>query len=146
MSSCSGADCTNGIKDGNEIEVDCGGDCPTCQPIPTSTEQSLSGIWYQHYSEIIIASFSDTTFDFPTGPSCKMDLTLEKVQPNHPQWRAYGSVWNCTYSGATGWWINETSGYFNDNFIIDTLTTNRLVIRTYFAQSDGNHTIYHYHR
>lgn len=143
---CSGADCNNGIQDGNEIDIDCGGDCPTCVPVPTSLEQDLSGIWYQHYSEIVITQFSDTTFDYPTGPTCKMDLTLEKVQANHPHWRAYGSVWNCTYSGSTSWWINETSGYFNDNYIIDTINPNRLVIRTYFGMTDGNHTIYHYNR
>tara|TARA_B110000285_G_scaffold32349_1_gene33673 strand:+ start:2409 stop:2999 length:591 start_codon:yes stop_codon:yes gene_type:complete len=38
MFSCNSSDCTNGIQDGNETGVDCGGNCPNClPPLPASS-------------------------------------------------------------------------------------------------------------
>ena len=73
--SCKHSDCTNGIKDGDETGIDCGGDCPNCtieveQEINNEEEhfyvdsvfnqnetfQKLQGLW--HTNSKIIRAFN----------------------------------------------------------------------------------------
>lgn len=46
--SCKSGDCTNGIQDGKETGIDCGGECPKCvttsAPVEKS-EENLTGKW-----------------------------------------------------------------------------------------------------
>lgn len=45
---CKSGDCTNGIQDGKETGIDCGGECPKCITTSTPVEKSddsLSGKW-----------------------------------------------------------------------------------------------------
>ncbi len=123
MIACSGPDCSNGIMDNNETNIDCGGDCPACVNIPTAAEQALEGMWYFHRQVSV-----DGITTYYTASNCKMDLTLDLWEPP-TQYIAYGSVGLCNYSSKTGWWINESSGYLND-------------IYTYTVTADSLHIIY----
>lgn len=131
---CSGPDCSNGIMDNNETNIDCGGDCPPCV---TAMEQSLEGMWYYHRQVQHIAGTDIVTIQ--SGTNCKMDLTTTPWQTGHPHYIAYGSVGICNYSGQTGWWINESSGYMNDAYLI-TVTADSLKLDS----ADGYNTFYYY--
>jgi len=81
MFSCNHSDCNNGIQDGNETGIDCGGGCPNCLPIiientdineemvyndsifnNNDTFQKLQGLWYTNYNLIrTYNSNNDTT-------------------------------------------------------------------------------------
>lgn len=37
-------ECTNGIKDGNETNIDCGGSCPPCNPVIISVAHCTNGV------------------------------------------------------------------------------------------------------
>lgn len=121
MLSCQNSDCSNGIQDGNETGVDCGGDCIACTTTLGSTEQDMEGMWYFDKK---ITSF-DTTYY--SAPACKCQLTLDVIEPT-TQYRAYGAFTECTYGSATGWWINSDTDLLNDNFTIDLLNGDSLVI------------------
>ena len=58
LSSCSKDTCNNGICDGNESMVDCGGDCPPCD-----TENQGQGNWSGGGSYF----FTGTVYDGSTG-------------------------------------------------------------------------------
>lgn len=137
MLSCSGADCTNGIQDGTETNIDCGGDCPPCVNTPTSLEQSVSGLWY-HSITIYHTGGTDTPV-YPSGSNCKVDFTLNLI-PDSDQYRSYGALGVCSYAGETGWWINSSTEYLNDIWIITTVTSDSLIL----DHSDGSQTLkYH---
>ena len=136
MLSCSGPDCSNGIQDGTETGIDCGGDCAPCTVTPSAVEQSLEGMWYLHRTVYHIMGTESTTL--ATGSNCKMDLTLDIIEPT-TQYRSYGGVGICGYAAETGWWINPTSGYLNDYYII-TLAGDSLKL----DHSDGQTTFYYY--
>ncbi len=137
MLSCQSTDCSNGIQDGTETGIDCGGDCIACQQQQnnniTSTEQQMEGTWYFHKE---ITSFDTTYF---SAPACKCQLTLDIVPPTDV-YRAYGAFSVCTYGEATGWWINEDTGLLNDGYTIDLLTADSLVI----TSVQGYGTWYYY--
>lgn len=134
ISSCSSPNCTNNIQDGTETGIDCGGSCPPCPaPAYTVTELALKGLWLYDYKSYIMESspgvfYYDTTFS-NNGPGCKIDFTFEKPFPTHPHYYSYGGLGGCNYSNQTGWWINPSSGYLNDNYIIETLTSNLLILQ-----------------
>lgn len=136
MLSCSSPDCTNGVQDGTETNIDCGGDCPPCTATPTAMETSLEGMWYLHRTINHVSGTDYTTL--ATGSNCKMDLTLNLLQPSN-QYRAYGAVGVCSYAGETGWWINSGTGYFNDYYTI-TLAGDSLKL----DHSNGQTTYYYY--
>lgn len=46
MFSCNPTDCTNGVQDGNETGVDCGGDCPNCAT-PVVQNSTLYDVEYR---------------------------------------------------------------------------------------------------
>jgi len=46
------SDCTNGVQDGNETGIDCGGNCPVCQP-SNPTTSGILGDWYWYRMDIV---------------------------------------------------------------------------------------------
>lgn len=64
--SCNSSDCTNGIQDGNETGVDCGGNCPTCTT-PTAPQNNISGDWDFGNSRIIKVYPDNTEVDEGQG-------------------------------------------------------------------------------
>ena len=51
MFSCNSTDCTNGVQDGNETGVDCGGDCPNCVTPPAPS--GILGDWHFHRMDLV---------------------------------------------------------------------------------------------
>ena len=45
MISCNPTDCTNGIQDGNETGIDCGGNCPPCATYPNGNSSQNNDNW-----------------------------------------------------------------------------------------------------
>lgn len=119
MLSCNSSDCANGIQDGNETGIDCGGDCANCPPVVSSTESQLEGDWYMDHSILL----SDTTY-YPDA-ACRVTLTLTAIDGTN-QYRAYGNFGICGYPMESGWWINSTSGYLSDQYDIVLLTADSL--------------------
>lgn len=130
MLSCQNSDCSNGIQDGNETGIDCGGDCVACQPqsIASSTEQQLAGTWYFDKKILGYEYAGDTIYDttYYTGIACQCQLTLDPAEPSDQYW-AYGSFGECTYGSAVGWWVNDNTGLLNDIYTIDLLTSDSLI-------------------
>jgi hypothetical protein len=125
MLSCNSTDCNNGIQDGNETGIDCGGDCISCPTIvpPTSTESQLEGDWFMD-NKIIL---TDTTYY--SDQACQITLTLVTIDGS-TQYRAYGNFGICGYPMASGWWINSTTGYVSDQYEILLLTPDSLYLNS----------------
>lgn len=146
MLSCSSPDCTNGIQDGTETGIDCGGDCPPCPTTTTTlvspTEQDLEGIWVFH--QTILYSQSSGTYDttLHVSPTCLMELTLDTAGVGTNQYIAYGSVGLCNYSSQTGWWVGKTSKLFNDMYEIVLLTSDSLKLRYYQGSNWSQYDYY----
>ena len=45
MFSCNPTDCTNGVQDGNETGIDCGGNCPPCTTSPNGNSSQNNDYW-----------------------------------------------------------------------------------------------------
>jgi len=56
LSSCNPVDCTNGIQDGDETGIDCGGSCPNC--VTSSNQTSANTITFK-----VIGGLSGETYD-----------------------------------------------------------------------------------
>jgi len=81
LSSCNPVDCTNGIQDGDETGVDCGGSCPACITTPTnsSTYDAIQGLWYKHYDVTTLESYyGGATYSNATvqiDDNCRVEFT-----------------------------------------------------------------------
>lgn len=61
---CQQADCTNGIQDGDETDIDCGGLCEPCPEIINLTplEQAINGKWYRQETGEVTLINGDSVF------------------------------------------------------------------------------------
>ena len=78
LSSCNSSDCTNGIQDGNETGVDCGGNCPNCPP-PAPAQPSISGEW-SFGSTIIIGVEADGTETYVSNGTWTFNTFIHQFQ------------------------------------------------------------------
>ena len=141
MLSCNSTDCNNGIQDGNETGIDCGGDCINCitppNPAPTTIESQLAHIWYLHYN----IYGQDTTFFAPTL-TCIYELTLITHPTISEYYIAYNGLGGCSNGIETGWFVNN-DGLFNDQYFIEILTADSLHLK---ANYDGGYLQYRYYK
>lgn len=152
---CSSPNCTNGLQDGTETAIDCGGDCPPCPapvlvpPVPTytATELALEGLWqFDYTSYAIVATDGNTYYDTTYavgGVGCQIDFTFEKPYPSYAYFYSYGGLGGCFYSGQTVWWVNPSSGFVNDSWQIITLTSNLLVLNGTNSANYTSRITYH---
>ncbi len=75
--------CNNGIKDGSETEVDCGGDCTSCPPAGTftCTIGSTSYVGVNPIGEILSPSIRISAIDDQSRPMNFMFIPLALNQP-----------------------------------------------------------------
>ncbi len=89
------SDCTNGVKDGNEAGVDCGGDCAPC-PI-SYPDSSTHGANVLHGTDTLTIAGETYSFraNIPEGSSLKVNMTL-----------IYGRPWSYNGASNNGWSIS----------------------------------------
>lgn len=137
MLSCTGADCTNGIQDGDETDIDCGGTCPPCPipaPIMTPLETSLLGKW-QLYS-----SNNNGIIEYHSGNSCQVEFTSDPAG-TEGYYRSYGSVglYQCSYPSEWNWNISSSDllqNYWQIDVTVDSL---------HLTSVDGTEILTYYH-
>lgn len=89
--SCNSSDCANGIQDGNETGVDCGGDCPNCAtPTADSVGQSYGG-------GIIVALLQPG--DLGYDPNAPHGLIAAPYDQGGAAWGCSGTVISNTFPG-----------------------------------------------
>ena len=136
--SCNSSDCNNGIQDGNETGIDCGGDCMACPTMtPTAIETQMSGDWYLYRT--VHQSIWDTVYS-PMSPDCKIHLSLNEVSPGI--YSAYGTIGSCAYTEQfeSSWYIDQ-SNRVNGTMNILLLTGDSLYLEQYSQEVE-----YHYYR
>lgn len=77
LGACSNSsDCANGVKDGDEVDVDCGGDCPPCAVSYPAT--GTHGINLLHGTDTLVISGNGNSFkaNIPEGSSLKVEMNL----------------------------------------------------------------------
>ncbi len=144
---CNGnSDCTNGIQDGNETGVDCGGNCPSCSSSSSNNNNTnnsnlppaalTNGVWYENYivntggsgiagSELVYINNNPRTVDFLT--------TLSPIYPGYYNLNA--SPYCSTLSGTmflAADMYNYNNGKINDvlgSADIIQLTNDSLVLK-----------------
>jgi len=69
MFSCNSTDCTNGVQDGNETGIDCGGDCPNClsSPTPTPTPTYTTTVHRFELTKKDVQECNETQGDYVIG-------------------------------------------------------------------------------
>lgn len=100
MFSCNPTDCTNGVQDGNETGIDCGGNCPPCTTSPNGNSSQNNDYWM---FEITING-----------------ITQEAEGYGH--FESPGVIGNSAYTLAGGNWVNtmqindpSSSSYISGN-------------------------------
>ncbi|MCR9153365.1 MAG: hypothetical protein NXI09_04590 [Bacteroidetes bacterium] len=94
LGACSkSSNCANGVKDGDEVGVDCGGDCPPCTVSYPAT--GSHGINLLHGTDTLVITGSGNSFkaNIPDGSSLKVEMNL-----------IYGRPW--VYENNVGWSIS----------------------------------------
>jgi len=158
MFSCQQTDCTDGIQNGNETGIDCGGDCPPCSTTPTgggtsttnNTFQALQGTWYHHAfkSVVVTSTIAGGTYAqgfVKRGANCITEFTDTPYNVSLPDYYIYyGSLFSCSYPQAGFYEYNSTTNAINSALIeligSDTLIFNSsgsqfLYTRTPYATS-----------
>jgi len=104
--------CSNGVQDGDETGVDCGGSCTTC-PDPVVIELDGSEVWESYINVFNLADGYEFGFA-PSGPeSLKTEVVSDGVNffPNFDVWDAndatpgtgeFDSQWNDTWFSSPG--------------------------------------------
>ena len=94
MLSCNSSDCSNGIQDGNETGVDCGGNCIACPTTPSLTPQhtALLGLWTYYSSD------NQGLMTYYTDVDCKVEFTDQTYGGGGTHYTCYGAAgfYNCT--------------------------------------------------
>jgi len=104
--------CSNGVQDGDETGIDCGGSCATC-PDPVVIELDGSEVWESYINVFNLADGYEFGFA-PSGPeSLKTEVVSDGVNffPNFDVWDAndatpgtgeFDSQWNETWFSSPG--------------------------------------------
>ena len=122
--------CSNGILDGDETDIDCGGSCATC-PDPVVIELDGSEVWESYINVFDLADGYQFGFA-PSGPeSLKTEVVPDGVNffPNFDVWDAndatpgdgeFDSQWNSTWFSSPGIPSKkvEANLYITDNALI----------------------------
>jgi len=107
FSSCKHSNCNNGIKDGNETAIDCGGTCPECPPTVITTPPG--GITYN---------------------SAYCGMTYNGTSKESQTFSAFGVCYGTSHNPTTSGYQIGNSGTFNSygtfNGQITGLTTNTI--------------------
>ena len=122
LCACTGSDCNNGIQDGNETGIDCGGNCAAC--VATTLETQLSGDWHLHYT--VHTQLWDTVYSSMTS-DCRIHLSLNEI--GNGVYSAYGTVGSCAYTEAfeSSWYLDEDT-LLNGTMDILLLTSDSLYL------------------
>lgn len=141
--SCSGPNCSDGIQNGDETDIDCGGTCPACPVSISSLEQSLEGTW-QLDSSVTTNSFGSFTDTFSGSTNCQIQFTLDIAGDNGTgfhMYHSFGIINGCGYPTHGSWYIDEYSDYLINMFIIQSVTSTHLVL-----DAVGYDINYYYHK
>ncbi len=135
------SDCTNGIQDGNETGVDCGGNCPSCSSSSSNNNNTnnsnlppaalTNGVWYENYQVSASATppvlglayinNNPRTLDFLTTPYSNMPeyYNLNESPACPPSGLSFGGLYNYkNYNNGkiNGWNITQLT---NDSLVLD---------------------------
>lgn len=139
MISCQQHDCHNGIQDGGETDIDCGGDCPPCNTggsVQSYSVQDFEGLWYQKarntsmgmswytcHFPIHILEIKDP--NNPLNSGCKVDYKSEMVSES--MYKSLGMTSMCFYPNDSYWIFNQSENTI-DGGNIWSLTSNELIL------------------
>ncbi len=118
------ANCNNGIMNGNETGIDCGGDCPAC-PVTNEADPRLFGNWYLAYFDSL-DFFDDIHLKVFTGANYRVEIINEntsttdtpiyKIKGGLGSNNSYPTEGTLTYNAAT---IAKIQKLNNDTLIYD---------------------------
>lgn len=146
MFACNSTDCTNGVQDGNEIGIDCGGDCPVCETCsdgilnqdevgidcggadcgPCAIDYPVTGTHGQNllFGDANLTVSGDANYslraEVPEGSTLKIVMTTN------------GGVWGYGVGSVVGWSINVYNG--TQTFEV----LNPGIVDLYFVSFSGN--------
>lgn len=125
--------CANGVMDGNETGIDCGGDCPNCPTSGIAPDPLMFGNWYilrsiQEYGNL--GQFNSFSFTLYSSPLCRWELKNNILNNtyNYVTYEAYGGApalgYGCNYPQP----IDFNWSYFKNFNYIYKLTNDSLII------------------
>ncbi len=88
--------CGNGIVDGNETGIDCGGDCPPCPTSPNSVNPDFFGSWYSLF-RVVEATNTLQMYINNTNAACRVDITNTPLHVSSIVYKSYGTLGSCVY-------------------------------------------------
>lgn len=89
--------CGNGVIDGNETGIDCGGDCPPCPTSPNNVNPNFFGSWYSLFRVSETANMLQMYIN-NTNAACRVDIINTSIYPTMPtSYKSYGMINACSY-------------------------------------------------
>lgn len=144
MSSCQQPDCTNGVQDGNETGVDCGGDCAPCLTNNNNnsggtTAASINGLW--EYNASVNTANNIKTITVCEANNCKVDFTGNPVNSQSPQqgYWMYGMIGICNYPTQYSYTWDANMNLISGTHQVTSVSQDSLVL----SQSSGAN-VFHY--
>jgi len=111
--------CTDGIQNGNETGIDCGGSCDPCQTILTYCKDQSTRTSGEYISKVVLGTINNSTTRSANGYGDHTSISTNLVKDSSttntititPNWAGAGP-----YNEAYGVWIDyNQDGDFNDS-------------------------------
>lgn len=112
---CQPVDCTNGVQDGNETGIDCGGDCPSCSSgTPQNTPPTdLLKLWYKTMQLATLTNQTGGTYSKIStlyyNNNCHVEFTSNPSTTASGFLTCYGMINQCTYPNELFYEFNQTN-------------------------------------
>lgn len=136
LASCHNTDCSNGIREVEEADIDCGGSCPEC-PLPSDTLSTAArrflGVWKLEWMEQKMPNGPSIVTYYSDPVHCRIEF-LENSSPSFPGPGFHGCVngIDCSLDSSSFWahrggnilldyvWYianaDDTALYFQDSY------------------------------
>ena len=112
---CQPVDCNNGVQDGNETGIDCGGNCPPCSSgNPQNTPPTdLLKLWYKTFQVATLTNQAGGTYSkigtIYYNNNCHVEFTSNPSTTASGFLTCYGMINQCTYPNELFYDFNQTN-------------------------------------
>lgn len=148
LMSCQPVDCNNGVQDGNETGIDCGGSCLACNstgnPTNNTPPADLLKLWHKALEAITLQNQAGGTTGMNStihyNSNCSFELTNTEPSQAPGAYASYGSIANCSYPTPNYYYYNSVNNSLS-GLPITLLTSDSLI---FGGSSGGNDVKWHY--
>lgn len=136
---CQSTDCSDGIQNGNETGIDCGGDCVPCSN--NTGNNDISGTWHHNYMIVrytnnVVGGGYIQYAQIDTSSNCLVEVTPSSTQ-GVGFFVANGNLYGCYYPSVNNYLVNGNS--ISQGGTIEKLSYDSLRIRV-----PSNDSTWHY--